>query len=78
MHSISSGWTASSAQPRHLLREQIGLGLNVGDVMLCREPTNIGCGRLLGHSFSAFGAWLILAENIAFVPLKNPLNREQF
>jgi hypothetical protein len=27
-------------QPRHVLCEQIGLGLNVGDVMLCREPTD--------------------------------------
>jgi hypothetical protein len=42
-------------QPRHVLREQIGLGLNVGDVMLRREPTDIGCGGVLGHCFRAFG-----------------------
>jgi hypothetical protein len=48
-------------KPRHVLREQIGLGLNVGDVMLCREPTDIGCGRVLGHGFQGVRSWLILA-----------------
>jgi hypothetical protein len=35
-------------QPRHVLRKQIGLGLNEADVMLLREPTDIGCGGVLG------------------------------
>jgi hypothetical protein len=29
-------------EPRHVLREHIGLGLNVGDAMLRREPADVG------------------------------------
>jgi hypothetical protein len=42
-------------EPSHVLRKQIGLGLNEGDVMPCRKPTDIGCGGVLGHCFRAFG-----------------------
>jgi hypothetical protein len=57
-------------KPRHVLREQIGLGLNVGDMMLRREPTYIGCGGVLGHCFRAFGHGSSSQSNIAFLALK--------
>ena len=40
---------------RHVLCEHIGRGLKVGDVMLRREPTDIGCGRIRRHYFRVFG-----------------------
>ena len=57
-------------KPRHVLREQIGLGLNVGDMMLRREPTDIGCGRVLGHCFNACGHGSSSPWNIALLALK--------
>jgi len=42
-------------QPRHVLREQIGLGLSIDDMMLRREPTDIACGGVLGRYFRASG-----------------------
>ena len=41
-------------QPRHVLRKHIGLGLNVGDVMLCGEPTAVEfCVTVSGRSAMA-------------------------
>jgi hypothetical protein len=57
-------------KPRHVLREQIGLSLNVSDIMLRREPADIGCGGVLGHCFSAFGHGSSSLWNIAFLALK--------
>jgi hypothetical protein len=42
-------------KPRHMLSEQIRLGLNVSDIMLRREPTYIGCGGVLGRCFRVLG-----------------------
>jgi hypothetical protein len=51
----------------HVPGEEIGLRLNVGDTMLRREPTDLGCGRALGHGFRSFGHGLSSTSNITFL-----------
>ena len=42
-------------EPRHVLGESIRMSLNIGDMMLGREPTDIGGGGILSHCFRARG-----------------------
>jgi hypothetical protein len=57
-------------EPRHVQGKLIGMSLNVGDMMLCREPTDIGGGGVLRHCFRACGQGSSSKRNITFRALK--------
>jgi hypothetical protein len=59
-------------EPRHVVCEQIGLGLNVGDMMLRHEPPDVGGGGVLGHCFRTLGQGSFLSMEYGIPVFQNP------